>query len=109
MQQLRASARTAWLADESLPVFGVGHSNGALLHLLAGSLAPGLANHRGDVLISFNNRCFWPSAGKVFVAAAKCDSDVMFGTTPDLAKVPSYEIHIAMLQQHVVLDLQGGH
>lgn len=56
VQQLRASATTAWLADESLPVFGVGHSNGALLHLLAGSLVPAPANHRGDVLISFNNR-----------------------------------------------------
>ena len=48
-----------------LPTFGLGHSNGALLHSLAGSLfvdpthpddASFAARHLGDVLMSYNNR-----------------------------------------------------
>lgn len=35
----------------------MGHSNGALLHLLGGCLAMPRDSHRGDALISFNNKC----------------------------------------------------
>lgn len=41
-------------AERSLPVVGVGHSNGALLHLLIGSLFA--EPSRANVLLSFNNR-----------------------------------------------------
>jgi hypothetical protein len=35
------------------PCFGVGHSNGALLQLLIGSLEPGAT--QANVIISYNN------------------------------------------------------
>lgn len=51
--ELRASGR-AYLAPPGSAVVGVGHSNGALLHLLVGAAAPGHA--RANVLVSFNNK-----------------------------------------------------
>ena len=54
LAKLRASER--WnLAPEGLPVHGVGHSNGALLHLLIGSLFS--PQNASNVIISFNNKC----------------------------------------------------
>ena len=55
MRELRSTPAWAPLVDAALPEFGVGHSNGALLHLLSGAL--GLQRHAGDALISFNNKC----------------------------------------------------
>ena len=53
LAKLRAGPQAA-LAPAGLPVHGVGHSNGALLHLLIGSLyAP---QNASNVLISFNNK-----------------------------------------------------
>jgi len=53
LAKLRAGPR-AGLAPAGLSVHGVGHSNGALLHLLIGSLyAP---QNASNVLISFNNK-----------------------------------------------------
>ena len=44
-----------YLVPDDRPVHGIGHSNGALLHLLIGSIyAPASAS---NVLISFNNKC----------------------------------------------------
>ena len=44
-----------WLVPDDQPIHGIGHSNGALLHLLIGSIyAPASAS---NVLISFNNKC----------------------------------------------------
>ncbi|GFR42362.1 hypothetical protein Agub_g3058, partial [Astrephomene gubernaculifera] len=41
-------------APDDVPVFGLGHSNGSLLHLLIGCLHPG-ASH-SNMLLSFNNK-----------------------------------------------------
>ena len=50
---LRASGQ-GFLVPDDRPVHGVGHSNGALLHLLIGAaLAPPNAS---NALISFNNK-----------------------------------------------------
>ena len=44
-----------YLVPDDRPVHGIGHSNGALLHLLIGSIyAPASAS---NILISFNNKC----------------------------------------------------
>jgi len=44
-----------YLVPDDRPIHGIGHSNGALLHLLIGSIyAPASAS---NVLISFNNKC----------------------------------------------------
>jgi alpha-beta hydrolase superfamily lysophospholipase len=51
----RAFKAAAPGATPALPVFGVGHSNGALLHLLIGSLYN--APTQGNAIISFNNKC----------------------------------------------------
>ena len=54
LELLRGSGQ-GFLVDEDLPVHGVGHSNGALLHLLIGAmLAP---QNASNALISFNNKC----------------------------------------------------
>ncbi len=51
---LRQTGR-GYLVPDDKPIHGVGHSNGALLHLLIGSIyAPASAS---NVLISFNNKC----------------------------------------------------
>ena len=52
--ELRASGQ-GFLVPEDRGVHGVGHSNGALLHLLIGATAapPNISN----VLLSFNNKC----------------------------------------------------
>ncbi|KAK9791630.1 hypothetical protein WJX73_007807 [Symbiochloris irregularis] len=43
-----------WAAPADAPVHGVGHSNGALLHLLIGSLTK--VQNASNVIISFNNK-----------------------------------------------------
>ena len=58
-----------YLVPDDSPVHGIGHSNGALLHLLIGSIyAPASAS---NILISFNNKCvplkFVPSRSKVHI------------------------------------------
>jgi hypothetical protein len=53
LAELRASGR-GYLAPPGAPVVGVGHSNGALLHLLIGAVAPGHAD--ANVLVSYNNK-----------------------------------------------------
>ncbi|KIY99858.1 hypothetical protein MNEG_8101 [Monoraphidium neglectum] len=53
VQELRESGR-GYLAPPGSAVVGVGHSNGALLHLLMGAVAPGHA--RANAVISFNNK-----------------------------------------------------
>ncbi|WIA39607.1 hypothetical protein OEZ86_005689 [Tetradesmus obliquus] len=50
--ELRRSGRS-YLTPQKAPCFGVGHSNGALLHLLIGSLEP--AATQANVIISYNN------------------------------------------------------
>ena len=53
MQQLRQTGQ-GFLVEEQLPVHGVGHSNGALLHLLIGSQYP--VTNKSNILMSFNNQ-----------------------------------------------------
>ena len=45
----------AWLIPSDATIHGVGHSNGALLHLLIASMfkVPNVSN----IIISFNNKC----------------------------------------------------
>eukprot|EP00878_Enallax_costatus_P040893 GHUV01047301.1.p1 GENE.GHUV01047301.1~~GHUV01047301.1.p1 ORF type:complete len:166 (+),score=30.66 GHUV01047301.1:136-633(+) len=50
--ELKSKGRS-YLVPAKAPVLGVGHSNGALLHLLIGSLEPNAT--AGNVVISFNN------------------------------------------------------
>lgn len=50
--ELKAAGRS-YLVPAKAPVFGVGHSNGALLHLLIGSLEPNATV--ANVIISYNN------------------------------------------------------
>ena len=56
LRTLRESADTAWAAPPGAAVHGVGHSNGALLHLLIACLAEEPVESRSNVLVSFNNR-----------------------------------------------------
>ncbi|GLC46383.1 hypothetical protein PLESTB_001769300 [Pleodorina starrii] len=49
-----AGAARADLAPPGAPVFGVGHSNGSLLHLLIGSFFPGATE--SNIIMSFNNK-----------------------------------------------------
>eukprot|EP01025_Chloroclados_australasicus_P029359 TRINITY_DN2933_c0_g1_i1.p2 TRINITY_DN2933_c0_g1~~TRINITY_DN2933_c0_g1_i1.p2 ORF type:complete len:338 (-),score=25.52 TRINITY_DN2933_c0_g1_i1:281-1294(-) len=53
-QDIKCQGKFDYYVRDSLPVFGVGHSNGALMHLLMGSyfFQPTTAN----VIISFNNK-----------------------------------------------------
>ena len=44
----------AWMVPRGLPVHGIGHSNGALLHLLIGS--QGCSENASNVIISYNNK-----------------------------------------------------
>ena len=54
LAELRADRYQRWAVPQGLPVHGVGHSNGALLHLLIGcqQATPNTSN----VIISFNNK-----------------------------------------------------
>ena len=54
MDKLRASGQ-GFLVPEDRGVHGVGHSNGALLHLLIG--ATSAPPNASNVLLSFNNKC----------------------------------------------------
>ena len=54
MGELRASGQ-GFLVPEDRGVHGVGHSNGALLHLLIGATAA--PPNASNVLLSFNNKC----------------------------------------------------
>lgn len=56
LQALRQGGpQYSWMAPEPLPLLGVGHSNGALLHLLVGAMCK--PAYKGNVIISFNNKC----------------------------------------------------
>ena len=50
----------AWMVPRGLPVHGIGHSNGALLHLLIGS--QGRSENASNVIISYNNKCVLKAA-----------------------------------------------
>jgi hypothetical protein len=50
---LRESEK-AWMAPEGVALHGIGHSNGALLHLLIGSQSR--PSNASNVAISFNNK-----------------------------------------------------
>lgn len=52
LAELRATGRS-YLVPPKAPQFGVGHSNGALLHLLINSYEPGATD--ANVIISYNN------------------------------------------------------
>lgn len=52
LAELRATGRS-YLAPPKAPQFGVGHSNGALLHLLINSYEPGATD--ANAIISYNN------------------------------------------------------
>ena len=67
VRELQSTTAGVTLVDSTFPVFGVGHSNGALLHLLGGAL--GLQRHAGDAFISFNNKC-----ADVLPCCLKCES-----------------------------------
>ena len=57
IQELRESPKLAWAAPlQGAPVHGVGHSNGALMHAIIGSLSDLPQINASNVLISFNNR-----------------------------------------------------
>ncbi|GIL85485.1 hypothetical protein Vretimale_13417 [Volvox reticuliferus] len=53
VDELRRSGRGDWVPLEA-PTFGLGHSNGSLLHLLIGSLFPGATD--SNIVMSFNNK-----------------------------------------------------
>lgn len=72
---------SADLAPPSLPVFGVGHSAGALLHLLIGATAD-VPPTASNVLISFNNKC---AAG---VGVGEWVAGVQFGEGCEAVKLP---------------------
>ena len=46
------------MVPDDVPIHGIGHSNGALLHLLIGSLFQPM--NSSNIVIAFNNRCAWP-------------------------------------------------
>jgi alpha-beta hydrolase superfamily lysophospholipase len=52
IQELRTAGRS-YLVPPRAPQFAVGHSNGALLHLLTSSFEQGAT--QGNVIISYNN------------------------------------------------------
>lgn len=52
LAELKATGRS-YLVPPKAPQFGVGHSNGALLHLLISSYEPGATD--ANVIISYNN------------------------------------------------------
>jgi hypothetical protein len=55
LAELRASSTTSWMVPATVPTLGVGHSNGALLHLLLGSLYPE-ETYAANVVMSYNNK-----------------------------------------------------
>jgi hypothetical protein len=82
--ELRADRERHWAAPAGAPVHGVGHSNGALLHLLMGAMcAPPYAS---AALLSFNNR---PVGGAVPVPLAPVQAAVqaLRGGGPSLEQV----------------------
>lgn len=58
----RRPDRGADVAPTDAPVFGLGHSNGSLLHLLIGSFFPGATE--SNVVMSFNNKYGWSCGGR---------------------------------------------
>lgn len=59
-----------WLVPDDQPIHGIGHSNGALLHLLIGSIyAPVTAS---NVLISFNNKCATAASSHILAGLGTC-------------------------------------
>ena len=55
LAELRGSSRTSWAVPKDAPLHGVGHSNGALMHLLLGAIAA--VPYSSAIAISFNNKC----------------------------------------------------
>jgi Protein of unknown function (DUF1350) len=55
LQELRQTPKLTWTAPVGAPTHGVGHSNGALMHAMIGSLIKNPIN-TSNVLVSFNNR-----------------------------------------------------
>eukprot|EP01026_Neomeris_dumetosa_P001442 TRINITY_DN10355_c0_g2_i7.p1 TRINITY_DN10355_c0_g2~~TRINITY_DN10355_c0_g2_i7.p1 ORF type:complete len:342 (-),score=26.54 TRINITY_DN10355_c0_g2_i7:177-1202(-) len=53
-QQIQRDRKFEYYVRDELPVLGVGHSNGALMHLLMGSYFP--QHTMANVIISFNNK-----------------------------------------------------
>jgi hypothetical protein len=54
---LRAAPATAWAAPPAAPLVAIGHSQGALLHALAGATcAPQTSTYAASALVSFNNK-----------------------------------------------------
>ena len=54
LRELHAQGLGPQAAPQDVPVHGMGHSNGALLHLLIGSTQD--VPNRSNILISFNNK-----------------------------------------------------
>lgn len=54
VSELRGDRLQRWAVPQGLPVHGVGHSNGALLHLLIGCQLR--TPNQSNVIISFNNK-----------------------------------------------------
>ena len=61
-RQLRSS-RLSWAVPDDAPLHGIGHSNGALMHLLLGAIAA--QPYASTVIISFNNKCACPACCRV--------------------------------------------
>lgn len=103
------------LAD--LPVYGVGHSNGALMHVLSGCLFEPESLPVANVLVSFNNRPvseavpFFNEIGPAFKSAAPAiESFPLTGIALSLAEQALGELSRSPLQLPAVLsseDLQG--
>uniref|UniRef100_A0A7S3VIW0 Alpha/beta hydrolase fold-3 domain-containing protein n=1 Tax=Dunaliella tertiolecta TaxID=3047 RepID=A0A7S3VIW0_DUNTE len=55
VQELRGNSSQSWMVPAGVPVLGVGHSNGALLHLLNSSQS-GQVYTVANVLVSYNNK-----------------------------------------------------
>ena len=66
-----------WLVPDDQPIHGIGHSNGALLHLLIGSIyAPISAS---NVLISFNNKCASAASSRILGVSGTCSLYITCG------------------------------
>eukprot|EP00244_Chara_vulgaris_P000266 TRINITY_DN1043_c1_g1_i1.p1 TRINITY_DN1043_c1_g1~~TRINITY_DN1043_c1_g1_i1.p1 ORF type:complete len:514 (-),score=65.25 TRINITY_DN1043_c1_g1_i1:470-2011(-) len=87
-----------------LPIYGVGHSNGALVHVLMSCLGVGLASpdlNKANVLIAFNNKSASkavPSFDQVGPAVAGLSAMIEASPFADLARNVGYEAGRAAVQ-----------
>ncbi|GBG80389.1 hypothetical protein CBR_g30757 [Chara braunii] len=87
-----------------LPIYGVGHSNGALIHVLMSCLCTGLASpdlNKANVLISFNNKSASeavPSFDQVGPAVAGLSAMIEASPFADLARSVGNEAGRAAMQ-----------